>query len=113
MQPTTTRGGGNPGIWPSLGLRAGRLPMGGGCGWRFIWGRGPKEEGFRDLKGQGFGLDRHRLRTGASLSGWLWLLALGVVLLLLLGAGLRGKEWLTHLLTHPERQSLFGAPPPK
>lgn len=58
-------------------------------------------------------MDRHRLRTGASLRGWLWLLALGVVLLLLLGAGLRGKEWLTHLLTHPERQSLFGAPSPQ
>ncbi|BAW02583.1 transposase [Thermus thermophilus] len=65
------------------------------------------EEGFRDLKGQGFGLDRHRLRTGASLRGWLWLLALGMALLVLLGARLQGREWLPRLLAHPERQSLF------
>lgn len=65
------------------------------------------EEGFRDLKGQGFGLDRHRLRTGASLRGWLWLLALGMALLILLGARLQGREWLPRLLAHPERQSLF------
>ena len=71
-------------------------------GWR-MW----IEEGFRDLKGQGFGLDRHRLRTGASLRGWLWLLALGMALLILLGARLQGREWLPRLLAHPERQSLF------
>ncbi|BAW01683.1 transposase [Thermus thermophilus] len=71
-------------------------------GWR-MW----IEEGFRDLKGQGFGLDRHRLRTGASLRGWLWLLALGMALLVLLGARLQGREWLPRLLAHPERQSLF------
>ena len=71
-------------------------------GWR-MW----IEEGFRGLKGQGFGLDRHRLRTGASLRGWLWLLALGMALLILLGARLQGREWLPRLLAHPERQSLF------
>ncbi len=85
-------------------------PLGGEppYGWRmWIGQRSDLVEGFRDLKGQGFGLDRHRLRTGASLRGWLWLLALGMVLLVLLGARLRGREWLPQLLAHPERQSLF------
>ena len=53
------RGSGSPGCWPSLGLRAASP----------LW----TKEGFWGLKGQGFGLDRHRLRAGASLRGWLWL----------------------------------------
>ena len=65
------------------------------------------EEGFRDLKGGGFGLDRHRLRTGASLRGWLWLLVLGMVLLVLLGSMLRGKDRMADVVACPERQSLF------
>jgi len=67
------------------------------------------EEGFRDLKGGGFGLNRHRLRTGASLRGWLWLLVLGMVLLVLLGAVLRGRDWLVDVVAYPERQSLPAA----
>ncbi|WP_423247975.1 transposase [Thermus hydrothermalis] len=51
------------------------------------------EEAFRDLKGRGFGLDRHGLRTEGSLRGWLWLLFLGMVVLVLLGAALRGRGW--------------------
>ena len=62
---------------------------------------------FRDLKGRGFGLDRHGLRTEGSLRGWLWLLFLGMVLLVLLGAALRGGEWWPKVVAHPERQSLF------
>ncbi len=65
------------------------------------------EEAFRDLKGRGFGLDRHGLRTEGSLRGWLWLLFLGMVLLVLLGAALRGREWWPKVVAHPERQSLF------
>ena len=65
------------------------------------------EEGFRDLKGAGFGLHRHRLRSGASLRGWLWLLGLGMVLLVLLGEVLRGRGWLVDVVAYPERQSLF------
>lgn len=83
-----------------LGSRSGDRPMAGT--WR-MW----IEEGFRDLKGGGFGLHRHRLRTEASLRGWLWLLALGMALLVLLGAVLRGREWLVGVLAYPERQSLF------
>ncbi|MGC8904092.1 MAG: IS4-like element ISTth2 family transposase, partial [Thermus sp.] len=85
-------------------------PLGGEppYGWRMWVGqRSYLAGGFRDLKGQGFGLDRHRLRTGASLKGWLWLLVLGMALLVLLGTRLRGREWLPQLLAHPERQSLF------
>lgn len=62
---------------------------------------------FRDLKGRGFGLDRHGLRTEGSLRGWLWLLFLGMALLVLLGAALRGREWWPKVVAHPERQSLF------
>ncbi len=65
------------------------------------------EEGFRDLKGQGFGLDRHRLRTAKSPRGWLWLLALGMVLLILFGTLLWGRAWLPRVVAHLERQSLF------
>ncbi len=96
--PSWSTRGREPWYLAYSGPLGGSLPTGGGCGLR---------EGFRDLKGQGFGLDRHRLRTGASLKGWLWLLALGMVLLVLLGARLRGREWLPQLLAYPERQSLF------
>lgn len=73
-----------------------------GYAWR-MW----IEEGFRDLKGAGLGLDRHLLRTRASLVGWLSLLFLAQVMLVLLGAGLEGRPWLHRLVAHPERQSLF------
>ena len=77
------------------------------------------EEMLRDLKGQGFGLDRHRWRRVERLRGWLWLLALGMVLLVLLGATLRGERWghptkskdfvgtPTGVVAYPKRQSLF------
>lgn len=65
------------------------------------------EEGFRDLKGGGLGLDRHRMRTGVSLGGWLWLAFLAMVVWVLLGAALRGEGWWPQVVAHPERQRLF------
>jgi hypothetical protein len=75
-----------------------------GYAWR-MW----VEEGFRDLKGAGFGLDRHLLRSLESLVGWLGLLCLAQVLLVLLGAELEGvlPRGLRRLVAHPERQSVF------
>jgi len=65
------------------------------------------EEGFRDLKGGGLGLDRQRMRTGVSLGGWLWLAFMAMVVWVLLGAVLRGAGWWPQVVAYPERQSLF------
>ncbi|WP_243095695.1 IS4/IS5 family transposase [Thermus thalpophilus] len=75
--------------------------------WLFQGRREPWYLAFRDLKGGGLGLDRHRMRTGVSLGGWLWLVFLAMVVWVLLGAVLGGAEWWPQVVAYPERQSLF------